>query len=94
MVEAQFVERAEPEPVEEAPKETISDELFETLVYAVSTGEKEVSEVLKIQPGLTSKGKRTVRSRHAAVFGKSRPEEEKRRRLVYNKEDCGGTRTR
>lgn len=33
--------------MEEAPKETISDELFETLVYAVSTGEKEVSEVLE-----------------------------------------------
>ena len=32
---------------EEAPKETISDELFETLVNAVSTGEKEVSEVLE-----------------------------------------------
>ena len=47
MVEAQPVKKAEPESVEEAPKETISDELFETLVYAISTGEKEVSEVLE-----------------------------------------------
>ena len=47
MVEAQPVKKAEPESLEEAPKETISDELFETLVYDISTGEKEVSEVLE-----------------------------------------------
>ena len=46
MVETQPVGEAKPEPVEEAPKQTVSEELFETLVYAVSTGEKEVSEVL------------------------------------------------
>lgn len=47
MVEAQPVKKAEPESLEEAPKETISDELFETLIYDISTGEKEVSEVLE-----------------------------------------------
>lgn len=47
MVEAQPVEKTNPEPVEEAPKQTVSEELFETLVNAVSTGEKEVSEVLE-----------------------------------------------
>lgn len=47
MVETQPVGEAKPEPVEEAPKQTVSEELFETLVYAVSTGEKEVSEVLE-----------------------------------------------
>lgn len=47
MVEAQPVEKANPEPVEEAPKQTVSEELFETLVNAVSTGEKEVAEVLE-----------------------------------------------
>lgn len=47
MVEAQPVKKAEPESLEEAPKETISDELFETLVYDISIGEKEVSDVLE-----------------------------------------------
>jgi hypothetical protein len=47
MVEAQPDEKANPEPEEEAPKQTVSEELFETLVNAVSTGVKEVAEVLE-----------------------------------------------
>ncbi len=73
--------------MEEAPKETISDELFETLVTP-STGEKEVSKVLKLQPDRRARrNQRTVAAVMFAVW-QSRPEEEKRRRLIYNKEDC------
>lgn len=47
MVEAQPVEKANPEPAEEAPKPTPSEELFAALVEAVSTGVKDVAEVLE-----------------------------------------------
>ncbi|MGP1364763.1 hypothetical protein [Neisseria sicca] len=47
MVEAQPVEKANPEPVEEAPQPTPTEEQFAALVEAVSTGVKEVAEVLK-----------------------------------------------
>jgi len=46
MVEAQPVEKTEPEPVE-APKPTPTEEQFAALVEAVSTGVKEVAEVLE-----------------------------------------------
>lgn len=47
MVEAQPVEKTEPKPAEEAPKPTPSEELFAALVEAVSTGVKDVAEVLE-----------------------------------------------
>lgn len=47
MVEAQPVEKTEPEPVEEALKPTPTEEQFAALVEAVSTGVKEVAEVLE-----------------------------------------------
>ncbi|OFO39642.1 hypothetical protein HMPREF3050_00070 [Neisseria sp. HMSC065D04] len=47
MVEAQPVEKANPEPAEEAPKPTLTEEQFAALVEAVSTGVKEVSDVLE-----------------------------------------------
>ena len=47
MVEAQPVKEVEPEPVEKAPKPTPTEEQFAALVEAVSTGMKEVAEVLE-----------------------------------------------
>lgn len=47
MVEAQPVEKTEPEPVEKAPQPTPTEEQFAALVEAVSTGVKEVAEVLE-----------------------------------------------
>ena len=47
MVEAQPVKEVEPEPAKEAPKPTPTEEQFATLVEAISTGVKEVSEVLE-----------------------------------------------
>lgn len=46
MVEAQPVEKTEPEPVEKAPQPTPTEEQFAALVEAVSTGVKDVAEVL------------------------------------------------
>ena len=47
MVEAQPVKEVEPEPVGKAPKPTPTEEQFAALVEAVSTGMKEVDEVLE-----------------------------------------------
>lgn len=47
MVEAQPVKEVEPEPAKEAPKPTPTEEQFAALIEAVSTGVKEVSEVLE-----------------------------------------------
>lgn len=47
MVEAQPVEEVEPETAKEAPKPTPTEEQFAALVEAVSTGVKEVAEVLE-----------------------------------------------
>lgn len=47
MVEAQPVKEVEPEPAKEAPKPTPTEEQFAALVEAISTGVKEVAEVLE-----------------------------------------------
>lgn len=47
MVEAQPVKEVEPEPAKEAPKPTPTEEQFAALVEAISTGVKEVDEVLE-----------------------------------------------
>lgn len=47
MVEAQPVKEVGPEPAKEAPKPTPTEEQFAALIEAVSTGVKEVSEVLE-----------------------------------------------
>lgn len=47
MIEAQPVKEVEPEPAKEAPKPTPTEEQFAALIEAVSTGVKEVSEVLE-----------------------------------------------
>ena len=47
MVEAQPVKEVEPEPSKEVPKPTPTEEQFAALIEAVSTGVKEVSQVLE-----------------------------------------------